>query len=343
MAFSEVVGHVRPLSILRRALKTERVAHAYLFAGPDGLGKALVAWNFAKALLCHADAEDACEACEACRKVNHGNHPDVVGVEAVRTQISIEQIRDIQRLMIHHPLEGPWRIIIVDRAHDLTLQAANALLKVLEEPPEGNVTILIARSTTSLIPTIVSRCQTLHFEPLTPSEVARYLQEEEGWEIAGARQVSTQAQGNIRRALDLKDKPLREHELALVRFLGNLKDLSVSQVLECAQEWVDGGRHEARLRLECLQGILRDLVLLRLDCGGLDHQDLESRLLEVARKWSLHDLLMGWDWVCEGLQGIERNYNARLLMDHLLFRLHSLKIREERSRGGPNLFGGESS
>lgn len=324
MAFSEIFGHVRPISILRRALITERVAHAYLFAGPEGLGKAAVAWKFAKALTCSVQTEDACEVCEACRKVNHGNHPDVVGVEPEGSQIHIEEIRKIQRLMVHRPLEGRWRVIIIDRAHDLTQQAANALLKVLEEPPEGNVLILVARSTSSLFPTIVSRCQILHFVPLTPSEVAGYLEEREGWGHEEAHQVAIQAQGNIRKALDLRDEPLHIEKSALLDFIENLQNLNISQVLEHAQGWATG-RQQARLTLECLQGVFRDLVQMRLGCEAVDQHDRGVRLKGVVSKWRLQDLISGWESVSEALSGIERNYNVNLVLDNLLLRLLRLK------------------
>jgi DNA polymerase-3 subunit delta' len=334
MAFSEIFGHLGPLAVLRRALVTGRVSHAYLFAGPEGIGKATVALNFAKALMCHNQGHDACEACEACRKVNHGNHPDVVGLDTEGAQIRIELIRDIQRHMVHRPLEGRWRVILIDRAHDLTPQAASALLKVLEEPPEGNVMILIARSRASLLPTIVSRCQVVNFVPLTISQLAEYLQEREGWDAQRAHRVSVQAQGNVKTALDLGDEPVLVEKLNLVDFVTNLRDLSLSQVLEHAQVWGQG-RHDARLALACLQGVFRDMVLLRLGSETSDHQDSQKRLFDEAPKWRIQDLISGWDWISEALVGIERNYNVNLVMDHLFLRLFRMRKDNPESIKAP--------
>lgn len=332
MALSEIVGHSRPLSILRRALSAGRVAHAYLFVGPEGVGKATVAWSFAKALQCPRQEGDACETCDSCVKVSHGNHPDVIGVEPTGSQIRIDQIRDLQRQMIHRPLEGRWRTIVMDRAQDMTPHAANALLKILEEPPEGNVMILIALSTSSLLPTVVSRCQALHFPPLSPSEISRFLQEREGWSEADARKVAIQARGSVQRALALKENRFLEQGNRLIELLEDLPALSGAQILQRAHSWA-GNRQEALMGLELVQSLLRDLVLLQLGRRSLDHEDSEEQLSSLASSWRIDELLVSWEWVVEAIQGIERNWNPLLVMEQLF-------LRFSRIKGGSSHMGG---
>jgi len=324
MSFAHVVGHSRPLAILRRALASARVAHAYLFAGPDGVGKATVAREFSKALLCGVLAEDSCDQCNACRKVSDRNHPDAVTIEPEGTQIVVGQVREMQRSMVYRPLEGRWRAFILDQAHDLNPQAANALLKALEEPPDGNVLILVARSTASLLPTLVSRCQVVHFSPLSISEVARYLQERGGWDVEAAQRAAVHSQGSIGKALSLKEDPLPGLAAEVAGFLGEVAGLRSAQILERADAWA-GGRKEVLLRLEFLQGVFRDLVFLRLGREDVDRQELKEPLRAMAALWSLSQLVRGWEGVNAAIRGVERNWNPHLVMEELLFGMWEMK------------------
>ncbi len=319
---SDVVGHARPVKILMRALGSGRVAHAYMFVGPDGVGKATLAFNFAKALQCQAGGADACDSCAACEKVSRGNHPDVIFVEPEGAQIRIEQIRELQQRIVYRPLEGSRRCVILDRAHDITLQAANALLKVLEEPPGGNVMILISRSTSVLPPTIVSRCQVIQFSPLSPAEVARCLQDRHGWDRDESVRVGSRSKGSVKMAMELRDLPLVAEEEEILDFLSGLKSLSAAAVLDTSRDWATG-REAARSRLESLLGVFRDLVCLHLGSAAVDRRELEDRMRPVASRWGLDDLLKGWRGAAEALEGIERNWKPHLLMDGLLLSMHS--------------------
>lgn len=324
MGFTQIAGHDRPLSILRKALGAGRIAHAYLFVGPDGIGKATVARDFAKALHCHRQTEGACETCESCLKLSHGNHPDAASIEPRGAQIKIKQIRELQQLMIHRPLEGRWRTVIIDRSHDLTPQAGNALLKILEEPPEGNVMILIARSTSSLLPTVVSRCQVLHFSPVPPEALAGFLREVIGWSQEKAARAAARSQGIVQRALDLLEVDIVGEAEAALRILEEFPALDGAAILERVRD-MGNNREEVKSRLELLQGIFRDLVRLTMGLKAIDNQDIEERLLRLVRNWRIDELLLGWEWVAEGLQGIEKNWNPVLVMEHILLRLNGLK------------------
>lgn len=306
------------------------MAHAYMFVGPDGVGKATLALNFAKALHCQGGGVDACDSCGACEKVSRGSHPDVFFLEPEGAQIRIEQIRDLQQRMVYRPLEGHRRCVILDRAHDMTLQAANALLKVLEEPPEGNVMILVARSTSVLPPTIVSRCQVIQFSPLSPTEVARCLQDRHGWGRDEAVRVGSRSKGSVKMAMELRDLPLVADEEDILDFLSGLDTLSSAAVLDTSREWATG-RDVARSRLELLLGVFRDLVCLHLGSGAIDRKELQDRMDPVACQWGLEELLEGWRGVAEALDGIDRNWNPHLVMDGLLLSMH--RSRRSRTRG----------
>jgi DNA polymerase-3 subunit delta' len=332
MPFSGIIGHERPLYILKKALTSGRLAHAYLFVGPDGVGKATTARRFVKVLQCRGADGRACDACEACLKVAHGNHPDVVAIEAQGAQIRIDQIRAVQRQLIHRPLEGRWRTIVIDGAHDLTAQAANALLKTLEEPPADNILILIARSTSALLPTVVSRCQVLFFSPLTVQEISRFLQQRQGWSELEADRVAIRAQGSIRAALAMEEKPGGSTQDAeLLAFLETLPEMNGADIL--ARVAGGGtGRSEGREWLTLAQSLFRDLVALQLG-GTVERREVEEALRATARRWRLADLLLGWESTMQALQGLERNWNPQMLMEHLLLNLNA-EMRNASNRRG---------
>ena len=170
-----IIGHERVLDLLRDEAGSP--AHAYLFVGPDGVGKALVALRFAAVVLCsRSGLHDG--ACSNCDRVASGNHPDVtVVLPAGLSSIGVEQARLAVRAAAMTPVEGARKVIIFDEASTMTDSAANALLKTIEEPTRSTVFILIAESEDDLPPTIGSRCRTVHFGRVRPDDLAAGLQE----------------------------------------------------------------------------------------------------------------------------------------------------------------------
>jgi DNA polymerase-3 subunit delta' len=226
--------------------------------------------------------------------------------------------------MIHRPLEGRWRTVVIDRSHDLNPQAANALLKILEEPPEGNVMILIARSTSSLLPTVVSRCQAVHFSPVPTEALTGFLRQVIGWSQEKATSAAARSQGIVQRALDLADTDMIGEAGAALQILEAFPALDGAGILERVRN-MGNKRDEVKNCLEVLQSIFRDLLRIKLGIETIDNQDIEEPLLRLVRNWRNDELLRGWEWVAEGLQGIERNWNPVLVMEHVLLRLCMLK------------------
>ena len=175
MAWSRVLGHDGVVERFRESLARGRVSHAYLFVGPEGIGKGLFARELATALLCKEGRGEACDACRACRKVDHGNHPDVALVRRIeqtakggaRSQILIDQVREeIQEPIGYKPFEGSHKVFIVADAERMTEEAQNCLLKTLEEPPPRSLLILLAGRLEPFVDTVVSRCRIVRFRPL---------------------------------------------------------------------------------------------------------------------------------------------------------------------------------
>jgi DNA polymerase III delta' subunit len=174
MGFQSFIGNTKVVDRLRQKLRQDRFPQALIFAGPEGVGKHTLATMVAKALNCtNAGPTDFCDECTHCRKINSGTHPDVttVTLEDEATQIKIAQVRRVLEIVRLQPLEGRNKVFLIDPANLLNPEAANALLKGLEEPPEHTFFILIAINVHELLLTIRSRCQVYHFAPVRLEDI----------------------------------------------------------------------------------------------------------------------------------------------------------------------------
>lgn len=178
MPFHDIVGQENAKRLLQNALRKQAVSHAYLFTGPAGSGQMKTALMFAQAIFCTQSKDDACGECLECRKVQHGNHPDLTLLQPDGASIKIDQIRELQRAFSYRSEGVNPKVYIIDGADKMTVQAANSLLKFLEEPPAPAVGILISDNSRSLLPTIQSRTQRIPFHPLNPDIMLQALTSE---------------------------------------------------------------------------------------------------------------------------------------------------------------------
>lgn len=178
MSFKDIVGQDTAKELLQRSLSRDQVSHAYIFSGPPGSGQRETALAFAKAIFCTSGGNDSCGECLECRKVEHGNHPDLYQIAPDGATIKIDQIRDLQRIFSYRSKNGNPKIYIIDEADKMTVQAANSLLKFLEEPPSPAVAILISDNGRALLPTIQSRAQMVPFTALDPERMLQILSSE---------------------------------------------------------------------------------------------------------------------------------------------------------------------
>ncbi|MEM1024131.1 MAG: DNA polymerase III subunit delta' [Myxococcota bacterium] len=197
---------------LSERLRTGRLAHALLFVGDEGSGTREAAQRLAQICLCHAPPrpDAACETCPACRKFEAGTHADLTFLAPEGRTLKVGEIREVERVLRLRPLEGRAKVVVIDRADRMTIEAQNALLKTLEEPPGESKLILLAERPRMLLPTVRSRCQSLRFRPLRPAETARIL-EAEGLSAEDALWASHLAGGALDRArsLDLEEEETR--------------------------------------------------------------------------------------------------------------------------------------
>src|SRR3990172_6138691 len=217
MGFGEIRGQDRAINILKRAISTDHVAHAYIFHGPDGIGKKLAAMSFAMAINCTEDNGDACGLCNSCRKITSGIHPDFTLLDQESGEIKIAAIRDVINGMIYKPLEAKKRVIKVNGAERFNLSSSNAFLKTLEEPPADTVIILISSSPDMLLQTILSRCQNVSFSQIPPHIITGILMDKMGIEEERAEFVAHMSDGSPGKAISLSSEDVQQVRLDIFR------------------------------------------------------------------------------------------------------------------------------
>ena len=332
MPFREIRGQARAVAQLRQAWAGGRLAQAYCFVGPAGVGKRRTALALAQAVNCLApaggDGPDACGECRACRRIAAGRHPDVsVVAPEDKSVITIEQIRALTAGAALRPYEGARKVWILDPADAMQEPAANAFLKTLEEPAGASLFVLLVTLLDGLLPTIRSRCQEVRFGPLPEAEIAALLVAE-GRSPEAAEAAAALAGGSAERALAMDPAEYREVEERLVgevwEALGSLLS-TLDQAERLAKD-----RKELEAALAVLLAFTRDLAVAKL--GGEAQRLLRSERRAAAERQaaglSLAAILQIHAAQAEAERALARNANARLTAERML-----LRMREAIGRG----------
>ena len=205
MSFNNIIGNDNVKEILKKSLNNKTVLHSYMFIGEQGIGKKLIAHQFAKMILCENYNGDECDYCKSCVEFNSGNNPDFKLIEPDGKAIKIEQIREMQTKVAEKPVNSGKKIYIIDDADLMTKEAQNCLLKTLEEPPEYIVIILVVSNENRVLTTIKSRCMKIHFEKISDNEIKKYLIEKCGIQDLN-NNILKMCDGSIGKCLSIKDK-----------------------------------------------------------------------------------------------------------------------------------------
>lgn len=320
--YKEIWGNGRLLQHLQNAVNNGKTSHAYLFVGGAGAGKRMIAKTFAKHLLCTAPKEEPCGVCDSCRVFDSGNHPDVIHVTSEKKTLGVDEIRgQILETVDIKPYHYDKKVYIIHQAHTMTVQAQNALLKTLEEPPSYAVFLLLAENMDVFLPTVLSRTVTLKLNPIAEEEVSRYLTQKGAVPSEEAVFFAAYGQGRIGHALELiEDDTFRQMREEILTKMSRLPAMSLSDALLLAKEW-EVYKNDYRF-LDIIGLWYRDLLAAKSlrDEGFIIQKDKKDMIFQAASEPS-EILAKKAAAVVKAKERFIQNGNFRLILEVMLMEL----------------------
>ena len=329
--FDGILGQSLPIRILQTLINQASVPHALLFTGKPGIGKTTTAQAFAAALNCdqtpgahHPEDQSPnppvpCGMCASCRRIAAGNHPDVIVVAPQGAYLRIEQIRNLRTALAMKPFNARQRVVIITDSHCMNPEAGNALLKMLEEPPEDTVLVLTALQRSGLLPTIVSRCRHIRFNPIPTDDIKRFLVVTQGLDEAQAEQAAVFADGSLGEALQLKQRSCFEERDWLIRSAGldhpdALARRPVAAAIAFAAQ-LAGHKDRIEEFLGILKTWVRDIGMVAVNPETVVNRDQRNALEAIGRHVDAQTVLEWWDIIGKAQKAIAGNANLRLTLD----------------------------
>ncbi len=325
--YDRILGHENIIAQLKNAVSNDKVSHAYIFNGEDGSGKAMVAKAFAEALLCERGGAEGCGECHFCKQTESGNNPDLIwvthekpssiGVDDVRTQL----VEDVQI----KPYNGRYKVYIIDEAEKMTVQAQNAILKTIEEPPAYSVIIFLTNNDEIFLPTIISRCIVFKFRPIRNSVIMDYLIRRYKLPEYEAKMCASYAQGRVGRAVDLVTSDnfikIRDEALSLVK---NVYNYDVADLIDAVKR-VAEYKINITDYIDIIEMWFRDVLLFKVtkDANNLVFSDEINYIRKQASKSSYE----GIENILRGCETAKQRLNANVNFD-LAIELMLLNIKE---------------
>lgn len=325
--FDDIIGHEQIIEHLQNAIELGKVSHAYIINGEKGAGKMLIADAFALTLQCEKQERIPCLKCHSCKQALSGNQPDIIHVTHEKPgTISVEEIRtQLNNDILIKPYSSPRKIYIVDEADKMTVQAQNALLKTIEEPPEYGVIVLITNNADALLPTILSRCVVLNIKPVKDSVLKRYLMERLKVPDYKADLSIAFARGNVGKAIALASSEnfdvIKQDALDMLKYL---EDMEIHEVVAWVKKTADY-KLEINDFLDILTVWFRDVLLFKAtkDVNMLIFKD---QVQEIKKKAD-HSSYSGLEEIVNAIEKAKVRLNANVNFD-LTIELMLLTIKE---------------
>lgn len=294
MLLKDIKGQDNAIRYLTNSISTGNLARSYLFSGPRGVGRALSAKAFIMALVCpeKKSPAEACLTCHACRKIENNNHPDVTWIIPEKNKtVRIQEVRRIKEALSLKPFESPLAVCVIEDAHAMTVPASNALLKILEEPQESSILILISDKRELLLETIISRCSEVRFNFLAIDIAEKIIKSNiDGLKEDEAGFLAYFSQGSPGIAIEIKEEGLEEKKEEIIRLLTSINEEEYMSKLG----WIHDDKDNLLEDTEILLMLLRDAALAR---DGLEGMMIDKKF----KKSGLYEILTGYD--------IDRIYN----------------------------------
>lgn len=313
------------LKMMKNSIQKNRIAHAYLFEGMRGTGKLEISILLAKSINCHAPVEGykPCESCVNCKRINSGNHPDIHLVEPDGLSIKKGQIQELQEEFSKTGVESKNKLYTIVHADKMTTNAANSLLKFLEEPHAGTVAVLITEQAQQMLPTILSRCQLINFTPLSPKNMAEQLIAK-GVNPQSAPLLA-QLTNNLEEALEISHNDwFAQAQKIVLKLYEVLKKNSLEALVTLQENWFTHFKEKEQIDrgLDLLLLIFKDLLYIQL--GKKDqvvYLNESSRLEQFALQTSGRRLTEQMAAILEAKRKLHANMNPQLLMEELVLKL----------------------
>lgn len=299
--------------VIKNAWEAKRIASAYLFFGPASTGRLSLARRLAKTVNCERGLFPPCLACLSCRRIENNNYPDVHYVQKENSNfIKIEQIHQMQKEIFLHSFEGKCKVFIILDAGCFTDEAANCLLKVLEEPPGDSLIILIASDLCRILPTIISRCQNLRFHPRDRHSAEAVLNRDYHLQEKLSHFLAFAFEGRLSEALKYKDHDTLSEKNRIIKHFITTPGASFTK-------FDSRDKDKLKVILNILIGCARDIYLLKagINRDKLINEDITDELSSVSERFSFIELDGIFQQLCNSLESIRQNINPRLLIDSL--------------------------
>lgn len=319
--FDNIIGQKLPVRLLQTFLHNATLPHALIFSGISGIGKRTAAKAVAMALNCqkNTDKRTPCGQCPPCRQIVKGSHPDVLQIEPLGNYLRIDQIRGLLRILAMKPYAAEHRVVIIADAHAMNKEAANALLKVLEEPPSNTTLILTAPQKSDLLPTIVSRCRHIRFHPLASNDISSLLMETEGIDKTFIETAAALSEGSLTKAKQLASTFWQQQRNWLIRAAGLdqpdcVGQRSMASALAFAAQLAQQKEQITEL-LGILKTWIRDLSIWPYYPQSVINGDYVEVLERMRSHLDDRQLLSLWHAVEKAEKDIEAKSNMRLTLD----------------------------
>ena len=332
MSFQRILGQDQPKRIIQNALENNSVSHAYLFYGQQSIGKKLTAMEFAKALNCEASGPiDNCGDCPSCRKIDQRIHPDFFFLQPEKSSpsgrnafIKVEEVRELQKKMAYLPYEAKTKVVVIDDAEAMNPQAANTLLKTLEEPPSSTILILISPNPYQLLPTIISRCQGVKFHLLSSDLVKQILQQTDQFEVERFSEEELElralrSMGRINRAMEEDIEATNKYREEILNLLEQASFKRMDVIFKWTKQWAKQS-DKIQPVLEEMLNLLRDLAVIKSQGVNTEifNRDILPRLKPLSAQKSAGALISMFDSALKTKSALLANANLQLSLDHML-------------------------
>ncbi|WP_367568785.1 DNA polymerase III subunit delta' [Lacrimispora sp.] len=320
--FQDIIGHENIKEHLQRAIESNHVSHAYILTGEAGMGRKSIANAFAMTLLCEKGKKEPCMECHACKQVMSGNHPDLIYVTHEKTgSIGVDDVREqIHDTIMIRPYSSYYKIYIVDEAEKMTVQAQNALLKTIEEPPSYVVIMLLTTNQEVFLPTILSRCIQLKLKPLQDSVIKSYLVGSLGIKESRAEIYGAFARGNLGRAIYLASS--EEFQLMyteLLHMLKHLRSMDITELLFYIKKMKDENL-DIRSCLDFMQIWYRDILMYKVtkDINLLVFREEYNTIREMGSASAYEGIEAILQAIDKARIRLDANVNMELAMELML-------------------------